>query len=160
MLDQEICIHAEYYTPSDSTGIPYGDIVPVEGTPMDLRKPSPIGARINEPFDQLLHCNGYDHNYVINGQPGTLRPTAWARSHKSGITMYVETTLPGVQFFTANGLQEGRIGKNGAIYGPKHGFCLETQFFPDSPNKTDFPSAFLKAGEQYDHVTTFRFDAE
>lgn len=157
VLDQELCIYAARYTPTDETSIPLGQLAPVDGTPMDLRRPTLIGAHIDEPFAQLLQARGYDHNYVIDGKPGELRPAAWASSAVTGITMETETTLPGVQFYTGNGIEKGKPGKVGAAYGPRHAFCLETQYFPDSPNQPDFPSCILKAGEMYDHMTRFTF---
>lgn len=157
VLDQSIQVFAQYYTPSDAESIPLGILAPVAGSPMDLRRPTPIGARIHEPFDQLRYALGYDHNYVIDGPMGILRPAARAHAPSTGITMLVQTTLPGVHFYTANYLPEGRSGKGGCTYGPRHGFCLETQFFPDSPNRPDFPSPILKAGEEHHHCTEFRF---
>lgn len=160
VLDQEICLHAARYTPTDADSIPLGMEEPVAGTPMDLCRPTAIGAQIGESFVQLIQGNGYDHNYVVDGQPGVLRPAAWARSGATGITMRVETTMPGVQFYTANFIDQGREGKRGAVYGPRYGFCLETQYFPDAPNQPEFPSSILKAGETYDQTTCFRFEAE
>lgn len=156
-LGQQIQIFAQNYTPSNPESIPYGTIEPVDGTPMDLQSPTPIGTHIQELFHQLVNARGYDHNFVINGNIGTLRPAARAYAHETGITMQAETTLPGVHFYTANYLPDGRIGKGGCAYGPRHGFCLETQFFPDSPNQPAFPSVVLKAGEEYSHCTVFRF---
>ena len=127
---------------------------------MDLRSPIPIGAHIGDPFQQLEWGSGYDHNYVVDGPSGSLRPAAWAQSAASGIVLQVDTTLPGLQFYTANFLEAGRRGKGGAVYAPRHAFCLETQFFPDSPNQPAFPSAILRAGEDYDHTTRFRFSTE
>lgn len=160
VLDQEIRLYAGSYTPADQTSIPFGSVQPVEGTPMDLRSPTPIGAHIGDPFQQLEWGSGYDHNYVVDGPSGSLRPAAWARSVASGIVLQVDTTLPGLQFYTANFLEAGRRGKEGAVYAPRHAFCLETQFFPDSPNQPAFPSAILRAGEDYDHTTRFRFSTE
>lgn len=160
VLDQELKLFASAYTPADSTSIPTGEIEPVEGTPMDLRVPGPIGARIEEPFQQLVWGRGYDHNFVVDGRPGTLRPAARAASRTTGVVLEVETTSPGVQFYTANYVEEGRRGKNGAVYGFRHGFCLETQYFPDAPNRSAFPSATLRAGEAYDQLTRFRFSLE
>lgn len=157
VLDQEIALYAARYTPADETSIPLGSIEPVAGTPMDLTRPGPIGARIGEPFSQLVLGRGYDHNYVVDGSVGQPRPAAWARCAATGIIMETETTLPGVQFYTANYLEDGRRGKGGAVYGPRHAFCLETQFFPDSPNHPAFPSCILRAGERYDHTTCYRF---
>ena len=157
VLDQEIQLFCSSYTPADETSIPFGTVEPVEGTPMDLRQPVPIGAHINEPFQQLLWGRGYDHNFVVDGQPGEMRPAAMARSRVSGVVMEVETDCPGIQFYTGNFLEEGRKGKDGAVYGHRHGFCLETQHFPDAPNQPGFPSAALKAGERYVQTTCFRF---
>ena len=156
-LDQNIQIFAQAYTPSNAESIPIGTIEPVADTPMDLRAPTPIGAHIHEQFHQLINARGYDHNYVVDGQIGTLRPVAQAYASATGITMRSETTLPGVHFYTANYLPQGRTGKGGCAYGPRHGFCLETQFFPDSPNQPSFPSVVLKAGAEYRHCTAFRF---
>ena len=136
-----------------------GDLTPVEGTPMDFRTPTAIGMRVEEPFLQLLQAKGYDHSYVIDGVQGTLRPAAVAVSPRTGIRMMAETTLPGMQFYSANYLTK-RKGKGGALYAPRHAFCLETQFFPDSPNQPNFPSAILKVGEKFDHTTRFLFSTE
>lgn len=157
VLDQKIQLFCSAYTPADGTSIPLGAVDPVEGTPMDLRAPTPIGAHIDEPFQQLEWGRGYDHNFVVDGQPGVMRPAARAYSGATGVAMEVETTSPGMQFYTANFVEDGRKGKGGAVYGFRHGFCLETQHFPDSPNRPDFPSATLKAGEKYDQTTRFRF---
>ena len=158
-LDQSIQIFARNYTPSNPESIPYGTIEPVAGTPMDFRSPTPIGAHIQEDFDQLHNARGYDHNYVIDGIMGTLRTVAKAHSPATGITMEAETTLPGVHFYTANFIPKRCHGKGDSVYGPHHAFCLETQFFPDSPNQLCFPSAVLKVGEEYDHTTVFSFSA-
>ena len=160
VLEQEITLFAQSYTPADATSIPTGAIELVEGTPMDLRSPTPLGLHINEPFPQLELGHGYDHNFVVDGPAGTLRPAARAHSPASGITMEVETTLPGVQLYTANFLDDGRPGKEGTVYGPRHAFCLETQFFPDSPNHPQFPSCLLKAGQEREDVTRFIFRVE
>lgn len=157
VLDQEIQLFSSAYTPTDSTGIPLGAVEPVEGTPMDLRSPTPIGARIGGSFLQLERCGGYDHNFVVDGLPGVMRPAAAVRSGTTAVVMEVETDSPGVQFYTANFLKDGRRGKQGAVYGRHHGFCLETQHYPDAPNQPEFPSAALKAGERYDRTTCFRF---
>ena len=127
---------------------------------MDLRRPTPVGAHIGEDFQQLKWGHGYDHNFVVDGQPGVMRPAARVRSAASGITMEVETTSPGIQLYTANFIEKGRKGKNGAVYGFRHALCLETQHFPDSPNQPAFPSAILKAGAVYDQTTSFRFSLE
>lgn len=159
VLDQEIRLFSQSYTPTDETSIPLGTVEPVAGTPMDLRAPTPIGAHIDDSFIQLRQAGGYDHNYVVDGSMGVLRPAAWARSPRTGIVMETETTLPGVQLYTANFVEQGRPGKGGAAYGPRHAFCLETQFFPDSPNQPAFPSCILRAGERYEQVTRYGFSA-
>lgn len=157
ILNQEIAVFADCYTPSNAESIPLGTVEPVEGTPMDLRTPVRIGAHINEAFAQLEQARGYDHNYAVNGVPGTLRSAAQASCAETGISMKVSTTLPGLQFYTANFIEEGRTGKGGCSYGPRHAFCLETQHFPDAPNQPAFPSAILKKGAEFDHVTAFSF---
>lgn len=159
-LDQSIQIFAQNYTPSNPESIPYGTIEPVAGTSMDFRSPTPIGAHIQEDFDQLNNARGYDHNYVIDGAIGVLRTAAKAYSLTTGITLEAETTLPGVHFYTANFVPKRCHGKSGCFYGPQHAFCLETQFFPDSPNQPTFPSAVLKAGDKYTHSTVFRFTSK
>lgn len=156
-MDQELQLRAASYTPTDETSIPLGTVEPVEGTPMDFRALTPLGGRIDVPFQQLQLGNGYDHNYVVQGEIGTLRPCATALSRRSGIVMEVETTSPGVQLYTANFVPQGRKGKGGCAYGPRHAFCLETQFFPDSPNQPAFPDAVLRPGKPFDHTTRFTF---
>ena len=159
-LDQELTLFAQAYTPADAVSIPTGVIAPVDGTPMDLRKATPLGAHIDEPFQQLEFGKGYDHNFVVDGPVGTLRPAAIAHAPLSGITMKTETTLPGIQLYTANFLDSGRPGKDGASYGPRHAFCLETQFFPDSPNHPNFPSCLLPAGTIREDITRFSFSID
>ena len=156
-LGQELMLNAKCYTPTDADSIPYGELVPVAGTPMDFGTFTKLGERIGSDFIQLIQGKGYDHNYVVDGEVGTLRPAATARCAESGICMQLKTTQPGVQLYTANFIDEGRPGKGGASYGPHHAFCLETQHFPDSPNKPNFPSTVLKAGEKYDHTAVFSF---
>ena len=158
VLEQEISLNASRYTPADRTGIPVG-IADVEGTPMDLRRPTPIGAHIRDSFEQIAQFGGYDHNFIVDGEPGTMRPAARARSYRTGIVMEVETDLPAVQLYTANSLSV-RPGKEGAVYSALHAFCLETQHYPDSPNQPAFPSTVLRPGETYDHTTRFVFTTE
>ena len=160
VLDQTIQLLADRYTPTDPLSIPTGEIAPVEGTPMDLRRTATIGARIGEDFPQLLQAGGYDHNWIPNGEAGTLRPIARAASPATGISMEVLSTLPGVQFYTGNYLDGCPAGKGGAAYANRWGFCLETQFYPDSPNHANFPSCVLRAGEVFDHTAAFRFHVE
>lgn len=160
VLDQTIQLLADRYTPTDPLSIPTGEIAPVEGTPMDLRRPLPIGARIGEDFPQLLQAGGYDHNWIPGGEAGTLRPIARAASEATGIAMEVLSTLPGVQFYAGNYLDGCPAGKGGAPYAKRWGFCLETQFYPDTPNHENFPSCVLRAGETFDHTAAFRFSAK
>ena len=137
--------------------IPTGEIVPVEGTPMDFRTPRVIGERIGEAFRQLELCSGYDHNWVVDGETGKLRPAALLESPKTGIRMTVETTLPGIQFYAGNYMDGCPAGKGGAQYGRRDAVCLETQFFPDTPNHPDFPQCVLRPGQVWSHETVFRF---
>lgn len=157
VLDQMLSLSARYYTPTDETSIPLGQLEEVAGTPLDFQHAAAIGSRIGKSFTQLIQAQGYDHNYVVDGEIGVLRPAAAARCSATGIEMTVETTMPGIQLYTANFLEEGRRGKQAAVYGPRHAFCLETQFYPDAPNQPNFPSATLKAGQIYDHETRFTF---
>ncbi|MGE4276852.1 MAG: aldose epimerase family protein [Lawsonibacter sp.] len=157
VLEQEIQICSDRYTPTDPDSIPTGAIQSVEGTPMDLRRFTPIGTYIDESFQQLEWAHGYDHNFVIEGDRSALHPAARARSPKTGIAMEVDTTMPGVQFYTANYVEEGCHGKEESRYGPRHAFCLETQFFPDSPNRPNFPSCVLYAGKPQNEITRFSF---
>ena len=158
-MDQKIRLFSNEFTPSDGESIPLGTVLSVEGTPMDLRELRPIHTHINDSYPQLLQAKGYDHNYIVDGACGVLRPAAMATSDLTGITMQVDTTLPGIQLYTANFINEGRIGKGNCTYGPRHAFCLETQYYPDAINHPNFPSPILKAGELYSHETVFRFSA-
>lgn len=156
---QDIRLYASRYTPTVPGSIPTGEIAPVDGTFMDLRRTQPIGACIDEDFEQLTIAGGYDHNWVIDGWDGTLRSAAWAWSPDTCIVLECFTTLPGVQFYAGNYLDGCPAGKGGAPYAKRWGFCLETQFFPDSPNNPNFPSCVLKAGEEHRSKTVYRFSA-
>lgn len=160
VLDQMLTIYADQYTPSNEESIPLGTFEPVADTPMDFAVSHPIGDYINEPFEQLILARGYDHNYAVNGTPGTLRQAAQAFSSESGISMIARTTTPGMHFYTANYIEQGCPGKEGCFYGPRHGFCLEMQYFPDAVNQPNFISSVLKAGEIYSHTTQFEFYRE
>ena len=139
---------ADRYTPVGAGLIPTGAVETVEGTPMDLRTLQPLGER------------EFDHNWAVSGWDGTLRPAARAWSPDTGIAMETLTTLPGIQFYTGNFLDGCPAGKGGASY-VKHGaFCLETQFFPDSPNQPSFPSAVLAKGQTYVSKTVYRFSTQ
>ena len=160
VLKQLLQLEADAYTPVDPGAIPLGPLEAVAGTPMDFRTPTALGARLDAPFAQLRQAGGYDHNYVLRGQMGQLRPAAAASCAETGITLQVATTLPGIQLYTANFVKSGLPGKGGAHYGPHHAFCLETQFYPDSPNHPEYPSALLPAGQRFEHTTRFAFGTE
>lgn len=158
VLGHEVWIGADRFTPVDSTLIPTGELASVQGTPFDFRKPTAIGARIDQPSEQIKFGRGYDHNWVLNRQPGdTLQRAARVIEPRSGRTLDVSTTEPGVQFYTGNFLDGTVTGKGGAIYRHRGGFCLETQHFPDSPNKPQFPSTILEPGGTYRTRTAFTF---
>jgi len=156
ILNQKIEINADKYTPVNADLIPTG-IAPVAGTPFDFRKPEVIGARINDDNEQLKIAHGYDHNWVLNGNPGTLRVAAVVTDPESGRKLTVDTTEPGVQFYTGNFLDGSLTGRHGVKYEFRTGFCLETQHFPDSPNHPDFPSTILRPGVTRHSTTTFTF---
>ncbi len=156
-MEQLLTLHAGQYTPVGPGSIPTGERAPVEGTPMDFRAPAVIGARIDQAHPQLELCSGYDHNWVVDGETGVLRPAAVLESTKTGIRMEVETTLPGIQFYAGNYMAGCPAGKGGAKYGRRDAVCLETQFFPDTPNHPAFPQCVLRPGETWEHETVFRF---
>ncbi len=155
--DHTINICADYYTPTDKQSIPVGLIQAVDDTPMDMRAPIRIGDNVNSAYEQIHWAGGYDHNWVISGEIGDLRLAAVAHSSDTGITMKTHTTQPSIQFYTGNYLDGCPIGKNGAKYGKRSGFCLETQCYPDAPHHTNFPPAMIKASEVYHHVTVYSF---
>ncbi len=154
VLDHEMLINADYYTPSDKELIPTGEIHSVKDTPLDFTKAQTIGARIS----QLTQTGGYDHNYVLKNSGGTLVLAARVYEPTSGRIMEVHTTEPGMQFYTANGMR-GIKGKDGKIYDRYYGLCLETEHFPDSPNKPHFPSVVLRPGQKYSTMTIFTFSS-
>lgn len=155
ILNHELTVMADRYTPSDQEGVPTGEIAPVKGTALDFTKPMAIGAR----FDQLTGTpRGYDQNYVLNNQdPGTLALAARVFEPTSGRVLEVLTTEPGVQLYTDN-YSEGKLKGKGGIPYPRHsGFCLETQHFPDSVNHSNFPSTICRPGQTYRTKTVHRF---
>ncbi len=157
ILDLKIEINADRYTPVNKTLIPTGELAPVAGTPLDFRKPEVIGARINDDNEQLKIAGGYDHNWALNGKIGTLHLAAIVTDPVSGRTLTVETTEPGVQFYSGNFLDGSFTGRHGVKYEKHAGFCLETQHFPDSPNHPNFPSTVLRPGETMHSTTTLTF---
>jgi aldose 1-epimerase len=157
VLGHELAIEADEFTPVDATLIPTGERRPVEGTPLDFRKPTAIGARIADPHEQLKAGGGYDHNFVLRGAGRTLRRAARVVEPKSGRVLEVLTTEPGLQFYSGNFLDGTIVGKSGKAYAHRGGFCLEAQLFPDSPNRPEFPSAVLRRGATYTQTTVYRF---
>ena len=155
-----LMVDADYYTPVDSTFMTTGEIVPVEGTPMDFRTPTPVGERINDKFQQLINGAGYDHCYVLNKiETGSLDLAATCFEPNSGRTMEVYTTEAGVQLYTGNWLN-GFEGAHGATFPARSAICFEAQCFPDTPNKPHFPSATLLPGDEYQQVTIYKFGVE
>ena len=159
ILGELLTVNADRYTPIDAGLIPTGELAPVSGTPFDFRKPTAIGARINDDNEQLHLAHGYDQNFVLNGKPGTLSEAARVVDPNTGRVLVVKTTQPGLQFYTGNFLF-GVRGKNGHVYQRHDGFALETQHFPDSPNHPKFPSTELKPGQTYHETTVFEFQVE
>src|SRR5882757_6469108 len=157
ILNHQVMITADRYTPVDSSLIPTGELAPVAGTPLDFHTPTAIGARIDDSFEQMRLAGGYDHNYVLNGKMGVMQSAARVFEPTSGRILTVETTQPGIQFYSGNFLDGTLHGKHGHVYAKHAGFCLETQHFPDSPNHPKFPTTELKPGETYHSVTTFGF---
>jgi aldose 1-epimerase len=154
--DQIMQLFADGYTPvRDSQAIPTGEIAPVEGTPMDLRSPKTIGPDIRAAFEQRQLLGGYDHNFVL-GEAGVTKKFAEVYAPKTGICMEGITDCCGVQFYAGNMISERR-GKKGASYAKRQGFCLETQYYPNSVNEKNFPSPIVRAGEPYDTTTVYRF---
>jgi len=160
ILGDVVEINADKYTPVDAGLIPTGEIAPVAGTPLDFRKPEAIGKRIDVDNEQMKRGGGYDFNFVLNGKPGTLRLAAIVTDPVSGRKLTVETTEPGVQFYSGNQLDGSFVGRHGIPYAKHWGFCLETQHFPDSPNHSNFPSTVLRPGETMHSTTTFTFSTD
>jgi len=158
ILDHVVTLHADQFTPVDSGYIPTGEYAPVRGTPLDFTTPTAVGARVNDPFPQLrIPPGGYDHNFMVRGEAGKLRPAALVLDPKSGRTMEVLTTAPAVQFYIGNFLDGTVAGKNGVNYVRNAGLCLETQHCPDSPNQPKFASSVLRPGQTYRHTAVHRF---
>jgi aldose 1-epimerase len=157
ILSHLMMIPADRFTPVDSGLIPTGELAPVAGTPLDFHHPTAIGARINDGNEQMKLGGGYDHNYVLNGKMGVLQQAARVVEPTTGRVLTVETTQPGVQFYSGNFLDGTLHGKQGHVYNKHSGFCLETQHFPDSPNHPKFPTSELKPGQTYHEVTVFGF---
>lgn len=155
-LGHVVMIPASKFVPVDSTLIPTGELAPVEGTPFDFRKPTAIGARINEDNEQLKFGKGYDHNWVIDKPMGELGICARVVEPRSGRVLEVLSTEPGLQFYTGNFLDGSIKGKYGHVYNFRNAFCMEPQHYPDSPNQPNFPSVVLKPGQVYKNTIIFR----
>ena len=150
-------LNASRYLPVDRGLIPTGELAPVVNTPFDFTSPAPIGARVDAEHEQLKLGGGYDHCWVVDESDGTSRLIAKVFEPISGRVLEVCSTEPGVQFYSGNFIGEAEAGKAEAVYGPRSGFCLETQHFPDSPNRPEFPDTILHPGETYLSTTEFKF---
>jgi aldose 1-epimerase len=157
VLGHEIQIHADRFTPVSELLIPTGELAAVDGTPFDFRRPALIGQRIGEEHEQLRRGRGYDHNFVLNRKGDGLVHAARLIHPTSGRRMDVHTTEPGMQFYSGNYLDGSIVGKGGTPYTARLGLCLETQHFPDTPNKPQFPSAVVRPGTDYASRTVFTF---
>ncbi len=159
ILDHLLRLNADRFTPVDAGLIPTGELRPVRGTAFDFTTPTAIGARIEQDDEQLRFGRGYDHNFVLTSGGGAMAEAAEVYEPKTGRVLRVLTTEPGVQFYTGNFLDGTLTGKGGRVYVRRSGFCLETQHFPDSPNKPSFPSTVLRPGQTYRSSTIFEFSA-
>ena len=157
ILGHELTLDADRFTPVDEGLIPLGPLAPVAGTPFDFRKPMVIGARIDQDDEQIRRGHGYDHNFVLNRSGVGLVHAARVVDPRTGRTLDVQTTEPGVQFYTGNFLDGSITGKGGVAYKRRTGLCLETQHFPDSPNEPAFPSTVLRPGQEYRSKTVVTF---
>jgi len=160
ILNHEIMLNADRFTPVDKNLIPTGELRAVKGTPMDFTTSTKIGARIDDNYEQLVLGHGYDHNWVINRTGDGMALAARVYEPTSGRVLEVSTTQPGIQFYTGNFLDGSVTGKQGHVYKHRYGFCLETQHFPDSPNHPEFPNTILRPGETFRQKTVFKFSAK
>lgn len=156
-MNQCVWLDADAYTVADETSIPTGELVLVNGTPMDFTEMKPLGQDMEADYEPLQFGKGYDHNWVLNHPVGELSLSAKAFHEESGRVMEVYTDLPGIQLYTANFLGSEYIGKEGTAYHARDGYCFETQYFPDAVNKPEFPSPILKAGAEYKTTTIYKF---
>jgi len=157
VLGHEVYINSDKFTPVSETLIPTGELRAVAGTPFDFRKPTTIGARINQDEQQLKFGNGYDHNWVVNKKAGELALVARVFEPTSGRVMEVLSTEPATQFYTGNFLDGTITGKGGWVYQIRNGFCFEPQHYPDSPNQPAFPTTVLKPGQTYHNTIIYKF---
>lgn len=156
--DHVMQLNCGSFTPVDATLIPTGEIRSVSGTPLDFTSPKPIGRDIDSDYEQIQLGGGFDHNFVLSA-PGLDAPFAVVKAPETGIVMEVFTDLPGVQFYSGN-FMGSDVGEKGGKYIRRGGFCLETQFFPDTPNKPDFPGSLFAAGEKLVSETVYKFSVE
>lgn len=155
--DHLLTIAASHYLPTDDTAIPYGAPEAVEGTPFDFRTETAVGERIDTQIDQLVWARGYDHTYILDKALGQLGFCARCTSPKTGIVMQVYTDQPGVQLYTGNWMSGNMRGKHDARYPARAALCLETQHYPDSPNRPEYPSTRLNPGQELRSTTVFAF---
>ena len=160
ILNHRLFVNAARFTPTDAGSIPTGELRSVRGTPFDFTRATTIGARINQDYEQLRLGKGYDHNFILNGIMGTLRRSARVYEPTTGRVMEVWTTEPGMQLYSGNFLDGTLTGKNGKVYQQRYGFCLETQHYPDSPNKPNFPTTVLRKGGRYHTITIYKFSVQ
>jgi len=157
IFDHKLQINANSFTPINKSTIPTGEILPLKDTPFDFTSFTKIGKSIEKDDEQLVNGFGYDHNFVLNNSDGKLRQAAKVIEETTGRVLEVLTTEPGMQFYSGNNLDGSFVGKEGIIYNKRNGFCLETQHFPDSPNKPNFPSTILRPGEVFKSTTIYKF---
>lgn len=156
--NQQLWINSKSFTPvKDSKAIPTGEVTPVKGTPMDFTISKKINSQINEEYEQLLFCRGYDHNFVIDKKIEGIEKIAKLYDERTNITMEVYSDMQGVQFYAGNFISGGPIGKDNTIYEDRCAICLETQYFPDSINNKNFKAPILKAGDKYESTTIYKF---
>ena len=164
VLDQEIQLFSDFFTESDAESLPNGNIVAVAGTPMDLRELTPIGRHIDDDYVQLRQARGYDHNWIVRRDEsqavptpyGTVYPMAYAVGNRTGITLTAYTSQPGVQFYTGNYLDGTPLGKGGAVFDRRSGFCLEAQYYPNALEHPEFPQPILKKGDVWKALTIYK----
>jgi aldose 1-epimerase len=157
ILDHELMINANLFTPVDQSLIPTGEVKNVSGMALDFTRMTRIGKGIDNNEEQLAYGKGYDHNWMLNRRGSELILAAKVHEPKFGRTMELHTTEPGLQFYSGNLIREPALGKAGHVYRARYGFCLEPQHFPDSPNQPNFPSTVLKPGDQYRQTSAFKF---
>ena len=160
VLDHLLSLNSTSYTPVDDTYMTTGEIVPTEGTPFDFKHVKAVGADIDADHEQIRNGNGYDHNWVLNTGGDISKMAASLYCPETGIALFVYTDEPGIQVYSGNFLDGTVTGKKGVVYQQRHGICLETQHYPDSPNKPEWPSVVLRPGETYRSHTIFAFSVK